>query len=244
MILFRLNRRKLKQNKQRVQYKTMFEKEFVDIFIDDNAVKRLFGKDYIIVREFESASGIPDVLLLNSMHAERLLEFTNRYAGADLSQAHARIILNLNKRSYVTVDNLTQTTGYSHTYIRTILETLMCNDIVSSNDNGWKLDSAFKFPDVETISLEFKMSDWQSALKQGFRYKKLATRSYVIMPSDKGPLLKRNKDRFAGLDVGVVVYSHETKKAEIINKPSRSKPSNSSFLGSLFSLSSLIVVAT
>lgn len=239
MILFRWNN----HNHKQTQDQNMFEKDFVDIFIGDNVVTRLFSRDYIVVREFESTSGIPDVLLLNRMHAERLIEFNNKYSGAKLSQAHARIILSLNKRSYNDLSYVVKSTGYSASYVRSILETLKLNDITLSKDGRWKIVNSFNFPSVETISLEFKLSDWQSALKQGFRYKKLATRSYVVMPSDKAQLLRKNRARFAGLDVGAVVYSHETKRTEIINKPNRRKPSNSSFLGSLSSLSDLAAVA-
>lgn len=241
MILFKWNKHNHKQIYN--QNQNMFEKDFVDIFIGDNVANRLFGRDYIVVREFESASGIPDVLLLNRMHAERLLEFSNKYSGVRLSQAHARIILSLNKKSYRELDYIVKATGYSSSYVRSILEVLKTNEITVYKDGRWRIESSFSFPNVETISLEFKLSDWQSALKQGFRYKKLATRSYVVMPADKAQLLKKNRSRFSGLDVGALVYSHETKRTEIINKPNRSKPSNSSFLGSLSSLSDLAIHA-
>ncbi len=240
MILFKWNNHNHKQTYN--QNQNMFEKDFVDIFIGDNVANRLFGRDYIVVREFESASGIPDVLLLNRMHAERLLEFNNKYS-VKLSQAHARIILSLNKKSYRELGYIVKATGYSSSYVRSILEVLKDNEITVNKDGRWRVESSFSFPNVETISLEFKLSDWQSALKQGFRYKKLATRSYVVMPADKAQLLKKYRSRFSGLDVGALVYSHETKRTEIINKPNRCKPSNSSFLGSLSSLSDLAVLA-
>src|SRR5690606_15113653 len=109
MILFKWNN----HNHKQTQNQNMFEKDFVDIFIGDNVATRLFGKDYIVVREFESASSIPDILLLNRMHAERLIEFNSRYAGLKLSQAHARIILSLNKRSYNDLSGIVKATGYS-----------------------------------------------------------------------------------------------------------------------------------
>lgn len=215
----------------------MYEKDFVDAFLNDGAVRRIFSDKYFVMREFESTSGTPDVLLVNRRHAARLVDFTSHYSGIKLGQAHARVILSLNKRFYSNAKQIQQQTGYSLSYVRLILDMLSDSGIIQSGDNGWKLVSSFKFPKVETISLEFKLSDWQSALKQGFRYKKLSTSSYVIMPAEKTTLLKKNRSRFANLDVGVVAYSHLTKKAEVITKPSKSSPSNSSFFGCLSRIS-------
>lgn len=238
MILFNWNKHKQKTQIPIQKTNTnMYEKDFVDAFLNDGAVRRIFSDKYFVMREFESTSGIPDVMLVNRKHAARLVEFTSHYSGVKLGQAHARVILSLEKRKYTNAKDVHLKTGYSLSYVRLLLDTLLESGIIVGDKNGWKLVGSFKFPKVETISLEFKLSDWQSALKQGFRYKKLATCSYVVMPSEKSDLLKRNKSRFANLDVGAVTYSHLTKKAEFITKPSKSAPANSSFFGCLSAIS-------
>jgi hypothetical protein len=110
------------------------------------------------------------------------------------------------------------------------LASLEREGIVERNQRGsLRLASDFELPEIEMLSIEFKLNAWKSALRQAMRYKTFSSMVCVIMPPNKEAVLQKNKQVFKRMRVGVGVFNSDEGTIKYIVKPARTAASARQF---------------
>lgn len=202
--------------------KKQTEVEFGTQFIESGNLQRITRDPYHI-REFETLNGIPDLVLISGSKLQLFKDFEKKYARISSTSGTARVLTFLNKKSFITQDNLVHLTGLSSSYLHKILRDLSHIGAIESREGKeYRIESSFEIPSPRIISIEFKLDNWHKALVQATRHSAFASRSYVIMPAAKHQLLKKNVRHFMVFGVSVGTFDVDSGDFRMIWK----SPSN------------------
>ncbi len=218
--------------------KKQTETEFGSQFIQSGNLRKIIRNPYYI-REFETLNGIPDLVLVPDTKFQHFKDFEKRYARISSTSGTARILAVLNKKSFISEIELLRITGLSKSYLSKITRALIHIDAVEyESGRGFRVCSDFDVPSPRIVSIEFKLDNWQKALVQAPRHSAFASRSYVIMPSNKHSLLEKNVKHFQTFGISVGTFDTESGKFNMVWKapaPYRGKSkSKVSYLDSLY----------
>ena len=80
----------------------------------------------------------------------------------------------------------------------------------------------YKHDKIEIIAFELKLTDWQQAINQCFRYKSFADLTYVVLPEDVALRVAVHLDDFKQYGIGLVAFCKDT--FNILYKPMQNNP--------------------
>ena len=78
------------------------------------------------------------------------------------------------------------------------------------------------------VAIEFKLKNWNRALKQAFRYKNFANEVYVILDKDQSNSAVDNVGLFKKANVGLITYDVND-EIEVLNFPTPDTPFSDEF---------------
>jgi hypothetical protein len=209
------------------------ELEFGADFINTGAVSRLCSTGFVLT-ELETIHGIPDAVLILKQDVDSLEALHSKFGAVYLTSSHARIMTSLYGKKFQDLKTIANKCGLSVSYTRSILKSLVENELIYSADGRYRLSDSYGMPKVQIISIEFKLTDWKKALNQALRHSSFASKSYVIMPSSKKDVLKKHSNIFKDYGVSVVTYDTESKKLDRIVEARPNRHSKVSYVDSLF----------
>lgn len=228
------------------------EAEFAELFLAQLHDLAIFKAYPVVFQEMiTSSNGIPDAVLLSEKDQVTLQAFAKKFPNLELTNAHAIVISKLFPKRFTNIKSLTTKTGLSQQYISKVISDLSRLNVVEQSEDtsskSFRLNQKFYIPYLDLMSIEFKLDDWKSALRQALRYRAFSEKSCVVMPASKKKLLVQNADIFRNFGIGLALYDHETSRIEIIVKPRRfpvnTRPSYADTVGRLVSRSGYAQVA-
>jgi hypothetical protein len=129
----------------------------------------------------------------------------------------SRIIAALRPRAPRSDASLTARAGVGTTTFRRALVRLVAAGLVCDLGQGrYVLGSAFRFPDIEICSFEFKLENWKRAFQQAKRYRSFSHRVYVVMPSKKASRLGDALDVFRRFNIGLIAHDPDGSSQKIL----------------------------
>ncbi len=197
----------------------MTEATFVSSFVNRNLVQDTIVNKGIVFEQLETSKGIPDVLVISKSDKAKVDKFT-KDNGSLFINGNSKIISLLQKnRKSLMVDEIVKLVGLSRPYIIKALNELIAANLVNKVRNKYKIVATLKIPRIEITTLEFKIADWKSALRQSIRYRSFSTRVFVVMPEAKKNLLKSQSSVFKKFNVGIAVYNEMSGEINFLFKP-------------------------
>jgi len=201
----------------------MTESTFVNSFINKNFVQNTIVNKGIVFEQLETPRGIPDVLVISKSDKLKVDKFMKNNQSLFINGNSKIISLLIKNRKGFTVDEIIKLVGLSKPYVRRVLKELISANFVNNVNDKYKIVATLKIPRIEITTLEFKMTDWKSALRQSLRYRSFSTKVFVIMPEAKKNLLKSQKSIFKKFNIGIAVYDEMNGEIDFLFKPSNRK---------------------
>ena len=201
----------------------MTEATFVNSFINKNLVQNTIVNKGIVFEQLETPRGIPDVLVISKSDKVKVDKFVKNNRSLFMNGNSKIISLLIKNRKSFTVDEIIKLVGLSRPYVTRVLKELISANFVNNVKDKYKIVATLKIPCIEITTLEFKMTDWKSALRQSLRYRSFSTKVFVIMPEAKKNLLKLQKSIFKKFNIGIAVYDEMNGEIDFLFKPSNRK---------------------
>ena len=197
------------------------ESYFIKLFKNNINYKNIFGFDGILIDELKTSSGIPDLILVNKNNFNEIKKYNSFFSLKGLNNQHARI-LSIISNSFHTPQYLISKSNIDEKRFRILIRDLLKSKIIIENVKGLlKLNNEFNIPQVDFWSLEFKLHDWKSAIRQSITYRSFSRFVIVIMPYQKEKVLRKNSIYFRKFGIGCAIFSPEKRKVQYIVKPSK-----------------------
>ncbi len=214
---------------------TLSENELVKRFIRGKGWRKYFGQSNRIMEQVETLGGVPDVIIIRKDHYKSLKNFAKRFPSLNLTNGYARTIAILQKDRSTSYQHLLKRSGLSQSNLKKVLRNLESWGVLQKDfKNNFVLETNFNAPDIDIWSIEFKLSNWRSALRQSLRHRNFSHYSVVIMPESKESLLFKNRELFEQFGIGSFTYSGDTDQLKPVIEPIRRNAiSNHAYLDTL-----------
>lgn len=193
----------------------------------DNSVPRvpLFQAMY---REVSCAQGIADFVgvVRPTGRAENAVK-EPLPLNCSLSAASRVLGALVTAKKPVAADALATSIGLSPRIVSHALKYLMRSSLVRAPAPGW-----YSFPNESSVpwpdmwAFEVKLSDWHRAVFQALQYAAFASHVLVVMPQSKSNVAIANRDLFARLGVGLLLFDPYTGHARQVAPARRIGPAS------------------
>jgi hypothetical protein len=175
----------------------------------------------LVFRELETSTGVPDLLLVRSRSSELLIPTRLR----SLTNGRAVVASMLSDSRPRTVGYLSGHTGLDRQVVRRALGELSTAGIAKSTPTGsWLLAKGLDLRGYRIEVVEFKLRNWRKALAQACRYRSLADRVTVVMPSLGDRSAAPAKSAFTAYGIGLATFSVQNEQLRYLVRPRRSGP--------------------
>ena len=190
------------------------EKKLGDLLISNKSIGDLHpSEDILYAREFRTPLGIPDYVLLSKNDFLELKRFSSRYPGLRLSGKYSAVISFIYSKGGLGVRQMSEFFSERENSLLRVLNTLEDYGIFvfdGSKKTERSLEESLSLPEIQSVSIELKLHDWQKALWQATRNSYQFFSSYVVMPSHKAKILGRNSTLFDSNRIGTAIFDVET----------------------------------
>lgn len=181
----------------------------------DQQFELLHGKKQSVFTELNLGYGIADIVLVG--HKEKFSERKNFLAYFDIS------LLSLIEKKKITFDDIVYITRSPKKRVRSSLESLISEGFVVYRKGQYFSHKKYANILTDSIAIEAKLKDWKRALKQAYRYKWFANKSFVFLPSENLSTPKANMYLFKQYNVGLAGISKNA-GIEVIYSPVSERP--------------------
>lgn len=161
----------------------------------------------ILCTEVDSYQGVADVVSATyNGFATRFAKLPRRHL-TGLNLTTARILATLEPRRRHTLLDLTATTGFSRSTLRTHLAHLHKLGFLRLSDDVVTLSHVPRLPLAEIAAYEVKVSDWRHGLYQAKNYRSFAHRVSLALPDLKAKTVLKNRKAFVQCGIGLAGIS-------------------------------------
>lgn len=174
------------------------EQQLVDRIVSDLQFGNFLcgGGNRAIFTELNMGYGIADIVTVDvkdkQQDRQRFLEYY------DVSLLHL-----IESKDEVSLEDIVYITKSPERKINTSLELLLEEGLVKTRRGKYRSDKKYASILSDSLAVEAKLHDWKRALKQAYRYKWFANKSFVFLPeSNVNPALK-NLHLFQSHNVGL-----------------------------------------
>jgi hypothetical protein len=129
----------------------------------------------------------------------------------------------IEKEERVSLDDIVYITRSPERRINSALTSLMEEEFIVYRHGYYTSHKKYAELLTDSVAIEAKLKDWKRALKQAYRYKWFADKSYVFVPSENINLPLANINLFEKYNVGLASVS-ETSGIEVVHAPFRERP--------------------
>lgn len=197
--------------------KKISEKHFGDTLLRSQSLKRHSHEE--IIEQFKTSIGIPDAIIVRENLLSYWIEFIQSRESLKKDSQYIRLLTVLSS-SYHTTCFIIKHTGMCVKDINQYGKKLVALGLVNRRKDGaLAVRSDIYIPSIEINSVEFKLTNWQSALRQALMYKTFSSTVLVVMPYDRREILQKNLKSFEIYGIGVAVFDADSEKLDVIKKP-------------------------
>ncbi len=177
----------------------------------------LKGGKLSLFTELNLGYGIADLVAV-SYEDDASLERKNFLAYFDVS-----LLSIIEKEEMVSFEDIVYITRSPERKILSSLSSLIDEGFVTLQRGRYV--SHKKYADIltDSVAIEAKLKDWKRALRQAYRYKWFANKSFVFLPMENITIPKKNIDLFHGYNVGLAGVSKED-GIEVVYSPKPKAP--------------------
>jgi len=185
-----------------IQNRFATENQLVELF---EAVAPILNKGFESVLEFESSNGIADIAFYKLRKDWK--------SNSKLGEIHPRWVYALTQLPYrkkFSASEFAELTGASKQTVLNVLKSYESAGYCEhTSPSDWIKNKQPKLVANKVYAVEAKLKDWKRALKQAFRYKDYANRSWVVMDEKHINPARKNLSMFQALGVGLASISTE-----------------------------------
>jgi len=178
------------------------ENQLVELF---EAVAPILNKGFESVLEFESSNGIADIAFYKLRK--------DWQSNSKLGEIHPRWVYALTQLPYrkkFSTSEFAKLTGVTKQTVLNVLKSYeSAGYCEKTSPSDWIKNKQPKLVANKVYAVEAKLKDWKRALKQAFRYKDYANRSWVVMDERNINPARKNLSMFQTLGVGLASISTE-----------------------------------
>lgn len=178
----------------------------------------LNGEKQAVFTELNLGYGIADIVLVG--HKEENHDRKNFLAYFDIS------LLSLIGKEGVTFEDIVYITKSPERKIHSSLESLISDGFVVYRKGRYFSHKKYSESLTDSVAIEAKLKDWKRALKQAYRYKWFANKSFVFLPAENLSVPMENIHLFKQYNVGLASVSAD-QGIEVIYEPKSEEPVSS-----------------
>jgi hypothetical protein len=164
-----------------------------------------------LYKEVRTRNGIADVVGVTCLNwaqvAPRLKDTLQDIPRGPVAEILAKLSVGPRRKS--TLLNGTRS-GLSRGVIEAALRALSLRRIVLEDGNLLRLSGRLRLPEPRLYSFEVKLSDWRRAAFQAMQASSYAYKSYCIFPIERAETVRKNRQFFADLGLGVLLFDFES----------------------------------
>lgn len=175
----------------------------------------LDGDKQSVFTELNLGYGIADMVLVG--HKKNYPKRKKFLGYFDIS------LLNIIKKEKVTFEDIVYLTKSPSKKIHSSLKSLIGEGFIIYREGHYFSHKKYANILTDSIAIEAKLKDWKHALKQAYRYKWFANKSFVFLPSENLSIPKKNIDLFKKYNVGLAGVSKKN-GVEVIYEPTSETP--------------------
>ena len=164
-----------------------------------------------IYKEVRTPHGIADVVGVSCVNwaeaASRLKDLLGDIPRGPVAEILAS--LSAGPRRKVTLLNGGRS-RLSRDVIEAAVRALCLRRIVLEDGDVLRLSGRFRLPEPRLYSFEVKLADWRRAAFQAMQASSYACKSYCVFPEDRADTVRKNRQFFADLGLGVLLFDFGT----------------------------------
>lgn len=180
---------------------------------------------YIAVREHIVGSGKVDVVLADThpdLLAQRLASIISQ--NRLLPTITALVLSHLHFKKALRSETLSRRCGLPINSVTDVLQDLMESGLCSRHGNSTFVRTKLSRHFTEIVSIEGKLQDWRTALKQAYRNKLFSNFTYVVLDARHSrPAINRMKE-FSAAGIGLAIAYADSNTVEIVQRPAFNRP--------------------
>lgn len=200
-----------------------------------------------VFRDFVCRQGIADFLAVAGPRIEKkTIKKIGNLANL-ITESSTRIFSLLKHSSPRSKEYIKGKSGLSFSTVSRVLDHLGKENLIKETAGGkFTLSPTWYLPkNLELWAFELKVNNWQRALFQALQYKAFATRVVTVFPKKKERILKKHIDKFKKMNIGVIVFDHNSFSYKILLKPRKNNPqSRMHYFFSIFRIAQLYSMKT
>jgi hypothetical protein len=203
------------------------EADLVDAFLASAASTQAGD---IVLREFETLAGIPDVVGVEN-RGDRPSVLVEIQGSVGLVNGHAKVMACLSRSRPHTVTYLSSRTRLGSSYVNRLVADLRRVGLAEVTSRGSvQLGATYTLPLVSFTAMEFKLANWRRALAQAVRHQSFADKTVVVMPASKEAVLRNAAEAFRSFGVGSAVFDPTIGLKYVVRPRRRRRRSDRIFL--------------
>lgn len=173
-------------------------------------------KHTLLINEMKIRWGNIDLVEINNVS----LPFTPEQCKALSKPSCAKIFMRLNNQKLLSKQKLFTGLGLSDSTFEKALSELQREQLIIRENNNYRRNVNFVFPNVIITGYEAKLTDYNKALYQARINREYVDYSYMVFPMDVAEnLLKKHNTVIRSFNLGLIGVTHE--KAKIFIKPQK-----------------------
>lgn len=176
----------------------------------------LKGDRQSVFVELDLGYGIADMVIVG--HKEKYPQRKNFLAYFDIS-----LLSLIEKEEAISLKDIVYITKSPEKKVNSSLSSLMEEGFVVYREGKYFSDKKYSDVLTDSLAIEAKLKDWRRALKQAYRYKWFANKSFVFLPLENIAIPKANIYLFQQYNVGLAAVSID-KGIEVIFEPVKENP--------------------
>lgn len=183
------------------------------------AIKASWQEDStMILQEVNLGFGIADIVII--AHNSCFVKDNH----LSLTKNDVFIYKLIEEQSIITIPTITTRTGLRKSHVISSLRKLQELDHIDLIDSDtYCIKNKYHYTVSSSIAIEAKLKDWKRALKQAYRYKWFASKSYVLLDEANIGPARRNIHEFHSMGVGLMAIGIDSKLRTIYD-PEPSAP--------------------
>ena len=137
----------------------------------------------------------------------------------------AEVLSRLSYRRETSRKDLLKVSNYTRPVVSMAIQNLLNAKVIRNRgEQGYLLDSGFKYPQADVYFYEIKMENWRRALFQATQAQVYADKAYCVMPHNKRQVITGNRQLFRNVGVGVILFDQDYGKVVELIAGRKKKP--------------------
>lgn len=186
---------------------------------------RLFKKSthYYAFAECVATPGIADIIFV-TFNYKNIANRLQAGLGPITQISYTKVLAVLNKSKPRSFDYLVRTTGYSKSYLKKTINSLIEKGYIFSVNSNYLLNSVFNEVTNDIIAIEMKRETWIKGLYQARRYLRFANRVFLALDDTFSHRILPYTEEIINQSIGLLLVNLHENQVKIVCSPQKRKP--------------------